>query len=470
MEGAVVSEAPDRDGGRVGRAIHAFVAELYPICRSITGDGVRRTLRLIQREVPLAIHEVPTGTRVFDWEVPPEWNIRRASVRDRHGRVLVDFADHNLHLVSYSEPVRATLDADDLRAHLHTLPDHPDWIPYRTSYYSRTWGFCLRHRDLGALADGPYDVLVDSSLARGSLTYGEAVITGTTRDEVLLFAHCCHPSLANDNTSGMAVATWLARWLASEPRRFTYRMVFAPGTIGSLCWLQRNERRLSRVRHGLVLALLGDPSALTYKQTPSGRAEIDDIARYVLAEPPRAGRVIPFEPYGYNERQLCSPGFDLPVGRLTRAVNGGYPEYHSSADDLALVTPERLAQSLEACRRIVDVIEGNGRYRNLSPKGEPRLGARGLYGSVGGREPKTRERAMLWTLSRSMGETSLLDIAVQSGLGFDAVRDAARDLERARLLRAVAAAPSAERAATRRPRPARRPRSRRTSRTKRSAR
>ena len=415
-----------------GRSLYEFAARLYPICRSITGAGVRETLALIRARVPLVVHEVPSGTRVFDWEIPPEWNVEDAAVIDAGGRRVVDFQAHNLHLVGYSEPVQTSLSLEELSARLHVLPEHPDWIPYRTSYYHRSWGFCMRARDRAALRAGRYRIEVKSSLAPGSLTYGELVIAGRTRDEVLFFTHVCHPSLANDNTSGMAVMTALAEWIASEPRRFTYRFVFAPGTIGSLAWLKRNETRLARVRHGLVLALLGDPGSLTYKRSRREVTEIDAIVPYVLAG---LGAAIPFSPYGYDERQLCSPGFDLPVGRLTRSVNGGYAQYHTSADDLTLIRPDCLAQSLEVCQHVVEVIEGNRRYLNLKPKGEPRLGARGLYGPLGGQGPAEREQALLWILNQSDGAHSLLDIARKSGLAFSVIREAASALETVGLLR-----------------------------------
>lgn len=417
-----------------GRELHDFASRLYPICRSITGDGVRQTLELVAGRVPLKVHEIPSGTRVFDWEVPLEWNIEDASVTDRHGRRVIDFKEHNLHIVSYSEPASVSLPREELLPRLHTLPEHPDWIPYRTSYYRRTWGFCMRHADRERLPAGTYRVEIKSRLARGSLTYGEALIPGRTQEEVLLFAHVCHPSLANDNTSGIAIASALCAWLASEPRRYTYRFVFAPGTIGSLCWLKRNERRLHRVRHGLVLALLGDPGPLTYKMSRRETAQIDSVAEYLLPRLDPASRIIPFSPYGYDERQLCSPGFNLPVGRLTRSVNGGYPQYHSSADDLSLITPECLEQSYEACKRIMTVLEEDRHYVNLSPKGEPLLGRRGLYGTVGGRSPAEREHALLWVLNQSDGSRSLLDVARRSGLDFEMLREAAAALEGARLL------------------------------------
>ena len=432
------------------RALYDFAARLYPICRSITGAGVRQTLGLIRARIPLQIHEVPTGTRVFDWRVPEEWNVEDAAVLDPDGRRVVDFQAHNLHLVGYSEPIQASMSLQELSPRLHVLPEHPDWIPYRTSYYSRSWGFCMRARERAALRPGRYRVEVRTSLAKGSLSYGELLLPGRSREEVLFFTHICHPSLANDNTSGMAVATALAEWLAREPRRFTYRLVFAPGTIGSLTWLRRNEPRLSRVRHALVLALLGDPGALTYKRSRRDTSEIDEIAAYVLAG---EGTTVPFSPYGYDERQLCSPGFNLPAGRLTRSVNGGYSQYHTSADDLTLITPQALAASLAACRRIVEVMESNRRFVNLKPKGEPRLGARGLYGALGGAGPKQHEHAMLWLLNQSDGAHSLLDIARRSRLPVALLREAAAALESAGLL---APEPEPGISAPRRKRPARR--------------
>jgi aminopeptidase-like protein len=419
----------------IGHELHAFAARLYPICRSITGAGVRETLRMVGARIPLTMHEVASGTRVFDWEVPLEWNIEDAFLTDPEGRRIGHFQAHNLHIVSYSEPVSASLSLQELAPHLHALPEHPDWIPYRTSYYHRDWGFCLRHVERELLRPGNYQVEIKSSLAPGSLTYAEAIIPGTRREEVLIFTHVCHPSLANDNTSGIAVATALAQWIASERRRYTYHFVFAPATIGSLCWLMRNESHLSRIRHGLVLALLGDSAPLTYKLTRRESTEIDAAASYVLPSLDARSRIVPFSPCGYDERQMCSPGFNLPIGRLTRSANGGYSEYHTSADDLTLIRPENLQQSYEACLRIVTVLEGNGQYINLSPKGEPLLGKRGLYGLMGGRVPAEREHALLWVLNQSDGSHSLLDIARRSGIDFGMLREAAAALEDVGLLK-----------------------------------
>jgi aminopeptidase-like protein len=378
---------------------------------------------------------------------------------------VIDFQAHNLHLVSYSEPVAQTVSLSDLDGRLHSLPEQPAWIPYRTSYYKRSWGFCLPHAARQALQPGQYRVEIRSSLAPGALTYGEIAIPGQSRDEVLFFTHICHPSLANDNAAGMAVASALGTWIASKPRRYSYRLVFAPGTIGSLCWLKQNEQRLARVRAGLVLGLLGDPGGLTYKMSRNGSTETDAIASYVLSQTDAQGAVIPFSPYGYDERQLCSPGFDLPVGRLTRSVNGGYAQYHTSADDLSLIKPEFLEQSLAACQLFVEVLEDNRHYVNLSPKGEPRLGKRGLYGATGGMSPAEREHAMLWVLNQTDGTKSTLDIARRSGLAFKLLRDASAQLEQAGLLRSLGRQARPGKPAT----SARTPKQKATSKTKRSA-
>lgn len=418
----------------VGTKMYGLIEELYPICRSITGNGVRETLNRISRIVPLDIHEVPTGTQVFDWTVPREWNVDEAFIEDRNGKRLVDFRDHSLHLVSYSVPVDGVFGWDDLEPHLHTMPEHPDWIPYRTSYYKENWGFCLAHRDLDRFKAGPFRVVIRSRLTDGSLTYGETVIPGASAREVLFFNHVCHPSLCNDNLSGNAVLAELARRLRGRQSRFTYRFVWAPGTIGSITWLSRNQAGLRRIHAGLVGVLLGDAGPFHYKRTRRGDAEIDRVAEFVLAERHPDAKLLEFSPYGYDERQFGSPGIDAPVGRLTRSPNGAYPEYHSSADNLDFVRPEHLAESLAVLERIVDVLEGNVYYRNTHPNCEPQLGKRGLYGATGGSQPKEREHAMLWVLSLSDTKHSLLEIATKSRIGFDVVRAAADDLLGAGLL------------------------------------
>ncbi|MFF5503356.1 DUF4910 domain-containing protein [Streptomyces roseolus] len=420
-----------------GEEMHALVERLYPLCRSITGDGVRATLDIVGEYVPLRVHEVPTGTRVLDWTVPQEWNIRDAYVADATGRRVVDFAASSLHVLGYSVPVAATMPLSELRGHLHTLPDQPDLVPYRTSYYTPEWGFCLSQNTLDALPDGPYEVRIDSTLADGHLTYAEHVVPGRVADEVIVSSHVCHPALANDNLAGIAVAVFLARALAEGTPHYTYRFVFAPGTIGAITWLARNAERIERVRHGLVLACAGDRGRLTYKRSRRGDAEIDRVLRHVLETSGRPHEIVEFTPYGYDERQYCSPGFDLGVGSLSRTPYGGYPEYHTSADDPDFVSPEAMEDTLAVCREAFGVLDRNRRYVNLSPYGEPQLGRRGLYDSLGGRsDAKEAQLAMLWVLSLSDGGPSLLDVAERSGLPFDAVATAAEALRDAGLIKA----------------------------------
>jgi aminopeptidase-like protein len=415
--------------GARGEAMHALAAELYPITRSITGDGVRRTLARIGQEIPLQVHEVPSGTPALDWTVPDEWNVTEAWVADEMGRRVIDFAEHNLHLVSYSIPVRDRLPLAELRKHLFSLPDHPDWIPYRTSYYDPAWGFCLSQRQLDALEDGTYEVLVDSTLAPGHLTYGECVLPGSSDEEVLISCHVCHPSLANDNLSGITVAAELARALGQSERRYTYRFVFAPGTIGALTWLSRNEEAIARVSHGLVLTCVGDPGDSTYKRSRRGSAAIDRAVEHILVHSGGGYTIEEFSPYGYDERQYCSPGFDLPIGCLMRSKHGTFPEYHTSADDMELVRPEFLVDTLQKCLAVFEVLERDATYVNQSPYGEPQLGRRGLYKAIGGEaDQKASQMAILWVLNLSDGSNSLLDIAERSELAFDVVARAAAAL------------------------------------------
>lgn len=422
---------------RAGEEMLDFMSTLYPICRSITGDGLRDTLRLIQQRIPLELHEVPTGTALFDWTVPREWNVRDAYIKDANGRRIVDFQASNLHLVSYSAPVNRRVPVEELREHLFTIPEQPDRIPYRTSYYAESWGFCLAHRDLAQFTEDEYDVCIDSTLEPGHLTYGECVLPGSTTDEILVSTHACHPSMANDNLSGIAVATRLAEHLSATPHRYTYRFLFIPGTIGSIAWLARNEGSVDRIKHGLVLSCLGDGGRSTYKRSrrDDGQAMIDRAVEHVLRCSGQDYEILDFVPYGYDERQYCSPGFDLPVGCLTRTPNGRFPEYHTSGDDLAFVGAEHLADSFTKCLAVFDVLEGDATYLNLSPKCEPQLGKRGLYRNAGGHvDQNRRELALLWVLNFSDGRHSLLDIAERAGMDFSLIHGAARDLVSAGLL------------------------------------
>lgn len=418
----------------VANECFALAQRIFPICRSITGDGVRQTLGVLGEYIPLKPVEVPSGTPVLDWEVPHEWNVRDAYIKGPDGRKVVDFQSNNLHLVSYSRPVSARMALAELRTHLFSLPQHPDWIPYRTSYYRDAWGFCLTHRALESLSEGEYEVVVDTSHEPGSLTYAELVLPGESPQEVLIYTHVCHPSLANDNVSGMSLATMLARHLAPTTHHFTYRFVFAPTTIGSVTWLARNEANVGRIAYGLVMGLTGDRGALTYKASRRGDTAIDAAARHVLPNLDPNARLEPFSPYGYDERNFCSPGFNLAVGRLTRSANGKYPEYHSSADNLDLIEPRSIAETFLACVQILRVLEHNVCFVNLRPKGEPRLGPRGLFRTTGGTDPGRLEHAYLWLLNQSDGGRSLLEIAERAGMPFDFVYQAACDLQKAGLV------------------------------------
>ena len=421
-----------------GERMHALIRELYPICRSITGDGLRTTLRRLGTEMPLTLHEVATGTKVLDWTVPREWNVRDAYVANAAGQRVIDFQRSSLHLLNYSTPVRRRMPLSELRPHLHTIPDKPDWVPYRTSYYKEEWGFCLSQRQLDSIPDGEYDVVIDTTLEPGYLTYGECVIPGWSSEEVLISCHSCHPSLANDNLSGMTVAVELARWAGAAPRRLTYRFLFIPGTIGSITWLARNDAVTERIAHGLVLSCVGDKGGFTYKKSRRGNASIDRAVQHVLARAATPHRITEFVPYGYDERQYCSPGFDLPVGCFMRSPNGEFPEYHTSADNPDFVTAGCLLESLERLTSVLEVLEGDRRYRNTNPKGEPQLGRRGLYNPTGGHSRLPGfEMALLWVLNYSDGNHSLLDIAERAGVPFAAIRQAADALIGAKLLEDV---------------------------------
>lgn len=409
-----------------GDGMYQLVRDLYPICRSITGNGVRQTLRIIQDRIPLEVHEVRSGTNVFDWKVPREWNIRDAYVKNSRGEKIIDFKKNNLHVLNYSVPVKKNISLDELKRHLFTIPEHPDWIPYRTSYYKENWGFCLRHDRFMSLAEDEYEVFIDSSLEDGYLTYGEFFIQGETADEILISCHVCHPSLCNDNLSGIAVSVFLARHLMNLPQKYSYRFLFIPGTIGSITWLSLNELHVSRIKHGLVVACLGDAGGFTYKKSRRGDADIDSAVTHVLKHCGTHYEILDFTPYGYDERQYCSPGFDLPIGCLMRTPYGKYPEYHTSADNLEFIRPESLNGSLSLSIDVLNVLENNRKYISTNQKCEPQLGKRGLYEAIGGQKyAKVKELSMLWILNMSDGNNSLLDIAERSELHFDVLKETA---------------------------------------------
>jgi aminopeptidase-like protein len=420
----------------LGRSMYELMTDVFPLCRSITGAGLRDTLNRISKIVPLQITEVPSGTRALDWTVPKEWNIRDAWVADANGKRVIDFRRSNLHVVNYSTPVRTRLTLDELRPHLHTLPDHPTWVPYRTSYYAESWGFCLSQEALDRLPDGDYEAVIDATLETGSLTYGECVLPGASSEEILVSSHVCHPSLANDNLSGVVVAAFLASALAHAERRYTYRFLFAPGTIGAIVWLARNETILRRIRAGLVLACVGDAGPVVYKRSRQGEAEVDRAAAHVLRTRGDIDEVVDFSPYGNDERQFCSPGFDLPVGAMTRSGHDRSERHHTSADDLASIDPGALADTLQVCLSILGILEDDATLVSLNPKGEPQLGRRGLYRSFGGRaEQADLESALLWVMSLADGQHTTLDVAERAGLPFAVVSEAVMALEHAELVR-----------------------------------
>jgi len=421
---------------QVGHELYGFAAELYPICRSITGEGIRRSLSMIGRHIPVQVSDVPTGTKAFDWTVPKEWNIRGGYIKGPDGQTVVDFQQCNLHVLNYSVPVYETMNLSELKGHLFTLPEHPDWIPYRTSYYQDSWGFCLSHNQMQALRDGEYEVCIDSTLEDGNLTYGECYLPGRSEDEVLFSCHVCHPSLANDNLSAVSVASFLAKLLLEKDLHYSYRFLFIPGTIGAITWLAGHRDAAARVRHGLVLTCIGDAGGFHYKKSRVGDAEIDRAVTHALRHCGEPSEIMDFSPYGYDERQYCSPGFNLPVGCLMRSVWGTFPQYHTSADNLDFIRPAQLARSLRLCSAIVDVLENNRRYCSLNPYCEPQLGRRNLYRSTGGGAIATEISARLWVLNFSDGQHSLLDIAHRSGLPFATISDAAALLSHEGLLSA----------------------------------
>jgi len=417
------------DFHKIGEDMYRMIVELYPICRSITGNGFRQTMRRIQESIPISIQEIPSGTDVFDWTIPKEWNIQDAYVKGPSGKKVIDFQQHNLHIMQYSVPVRLKMPLQELKHHLYSLPDHPEWIPYRTSYYKENWGFCLSQKQLDSLEEGEYEVVIDASLEDGHLTYGEYRIQGESDEEVLLSCHCCHPSLCNDNLSGIALTSRLAEILRGLSLRYSYRFLFIPGAIGSITWLSKNEEVASRIKHGLVVTGVGDLGIFHYKKSRRGDAEIDRVVQYVLKHSGKSYHVRDFSPYGYDERQYCSPGFNLPVGSLTKSQHGSYPQYHTSADNLEFVSAEALAESFRVYLEVIHTLEGNRYYINLNPKCEVRLGKRGLYRTVGGElDQPLNELATLWVLNLSDGGYSLLDIAEKANIPFRVIHEVTEKL------------------------------------------
>ena len=418
--------------------LHGLVRELFPINRSLTGAGVRETLAILARHVQLEVREVPSGTAVLDWQVPLEWNIRSATIRALDGRCLVNFADHNLHVVGYSKPIHKEVSRAELAEHVHTLPDQPELIPYRTGYFADDWGFCMPDNLWQTMQDEAYRIDIDSDLSPGSLTYGELFLPGELSDEVLITAHICHPSLANDNLSGIAVAVALAMRQARLPRRLGYRFLFIPATIGAITWLARNESELGKIRHGLVLTCIGDTGPFHFKQSRSG-APIDNAVAHILRHSGHPYEIVPFNPYGYDERQFCSPAFDLPMGCLMRSVHGTFPQYHTSADNPGFVKPQALNQSYEVVASLLDLLDANWMYARTDGRGEPQLGRRGLYRAIAGQKEAggASQMDLLWLLNLADGKHSLFEMAERAGIPFGRIQKAARLALYAELIREV---------------------------------
>ena len=419
---SALDKAIDRvDDENLGQAMMALMARLFPICRSITGDGVRQTLDILQESISLRVHEVPTGYQAFDWTVPKEWNIRDAYVKNEHGERVIDFNKTNLHVVSYSLPVATTMSLEELRPHLHTLPDQPDAIPYRTSYYDKQWGFCLSQNHLDTLADGRYEVRIDSSLEDGCLTFGDVVLPGASAGEIFFSTYVCHPSLANNELSGPVLLAFLCEILSNCELTWTYRFVFAPETIGAIVYLsQHGEHLRQNLRAGYVVTCVGDAGSYTYKRSRRCNTIADKVAEHCLrhTDSSKPINIIDFfgPPGGSDERQYCSPGFDLPVGSLMRSQYGTYPGYHTSLDNLEFVSADGMAGTLKAYLRLAQVHELNRVYINLSPYGEPQLGRRGLF-SKSGATPHIPDALwrILYLLAYSDGTRDLVDIANLAG-------------------------------------------------------
>jgi aminopeptidase-like protein len=434
----LADEAAVERAQSIGEDMLQLVRELFPLPRSITGAGLRATVARLGQLVPLEVTELASGTPIFDWMVPNEWTIDEAFIEHESGQRFASLAESNLHVVNYSTPIDRMMCLEELRPHLHSLPEHPGWIPYKTSYYTPSWGFCLPHRVLEKLPQGTYRALIRSEIKPGAMTLAEFRHAGATQDEILVFAHDCHPSLANDNLSGLAVAVHLAQHVARRRTHYSYRFVFAPATIGSIAWLALNQDHLARIRHGIVLSLVGNDGPLHFKRSRRGDSAIDRAASHVLDTECRNSQVVRFSPWGFDERQFCSPGINLPIGALSRSPDALLEENHTSADTPDSLSSSALSEAWLTCLKIFDVLENDRRYVNLSPNGEPQLGRRGLYRTAGGyyTDVPERQMALLWVLNQSDGNASILDIAERSSIPARTLIQAAAELESAGLLRA----------------------------------
>ena len=410
--------------------MHEWAHDLFPICRSLTGEGVRFTLNYIKKLLPaLQISSVPSGTQAFDWKVPDEWTIRDAYVLNESGERIIDFKAHNLHVVGYSEPVDQDLDLDELNKHLYSLPDQPDAIPYITSYYARRWGFCLTHEQRVKLQPGRYRAVIDSDLKPGVLNYAELILPGQSEQEVMLSTYVCHPSMANNELSGPVVTLALGRWLQSlENRRYTYRIVFIPETIGSIVYLSRNIDHLKqRVKAGFNITCIGDERCYSYLPSRAGNTLSDRAALHVLQHIDPQFKRYSWLDRGSDERQYCAPGIDLPIATIMRSAYFQYPEYHTSLDDLSLVTPEGLEGGFNALKQAILAVEHNVRPKNTL-LGEPQLGKRGLYPTLSNQESYAQVKVMMDLISYCDGQHDLLEIAKLLGEPMEKLLDILKPL------------------------------------------
>jgi len=441
----------------IGNEMYDLMVKLYPICRSITGNGVRKTLDIISEQIPLEKYEIPTDTQVFDWTIPKEWNIKDAYVKKSNGEKIIDFKKSNLHVLNYSTPVNKTVSLSELKDHLFTLPAQPTLIPYRTSYYYENWGFCITHNQMLQLEEDEYEVVIDSTLEDGSLSYGEYFIKGESEDEVLLSCYICHPSMCNDNLSGVVLLAFLAKYLKNIPSKYSYRFLFIPETIGAITWLFRNEHNVPKIKHGLIATCVGDSGVSSYKKSRQGNAEIDRTVIDVLKNSGDEYKIMDYEPIGSDERQFCSPGFNLPVGSLERTIPPGFPEYHTSGDDTNFVQPKYLADSFSKYFEVISKLEENfGKFYsknneeklpeidskndqvflNLNPKCEPKLDKTGIYRKIGG-EKDNYALTVLWVLNYSDGKHSLRNISLKSGIDFEQIKQTAELLHERKLLKRI---------------------------------
>ena len=439
----------------IGTEMYDIMVKLYPICRSITGDGVRKTLDIISEQIPLEKHEIPTGTEVFDWTIPKEWNRKDAYVKKSNGEKIINFQKSNLHILNYSVPVHKTVSLSELKDHLFTLPDQPTLIPYRTSYYYENWGFCITHNQFLQLEEDEYEVVIDSTLEDGSLSYGEYFIKGESESEVLLSCYICHPSMCNDNLSGVVLLTFLAKHIKNLSLKYSYRFLFIPETIGAITWLCRNEHNTRKIKHGLVATCVGDSGISTYKKSRQGSAEIDQTVIDVLKNSGDDYKIVDYDPLGSDERQFCSPGFNLPVGSLRKTITLAVSEYHTSADNPHFVQPKYLADSFSKYFKVILKLEENfGKFYsknneeelpeidskndqvflNLNPKCEPKLDKTGVYRKIGG-ETSNDALTILWVLNYSDGKHSLRHISLKSGIDLKQIKQAAELLQAKKLLK-----------------------------------